>query len=312
MAEEPFFTLFFPRHPLTTEWVSGLLQFLWEHGLDYDHTQNTLISTWEDALSMPIWELNATAPYPLQEVIDKFVQQGFGSLHVNDHKVTFTLFMDPDNRYPPLFDVDMSKRIYGTIDVFIDRAHINYDDMGYIPNNPKVNQIVFSEQVFVTYIHWCKQLCHYLQPTFGIGYYDELDPTIFHDEINTQLAMGKIPNVSPFLSNEKVMYLSPELVNQESVNELIANPNVLLQKQRNGGIFKITYPDTYEHHTVERIYLQLDMAVSEHRYQDAARLYLRAWQVAEVNHLRFWQGRINHFAEVIHNAIPDVSLPTLS
>jgi hypothetical protein len=128
-------------------------------------------------------------------------------------------------------------------------------------------------------------------------------PRFFQEEY------GEYGTYLRFGNDERLMYLAPELVSSESLETWLSQPDVLLQRQPNGGMLKITHPNNHEEHIVERLHLEIEQAIREHQYQEAVGLYYRAWQVTETNRFSYLQATLSTLANVIRQHVPDVNLP---
>jgi hypothetical protein len=291
--------LYVARRPLTTEWLVTLLRHLWEHGVCFSAFTPD-VARWEGQLQA-LYPAIGRPPLTLEQEIAGIVARGAGNVQMWDKDVSITLALDP-NLIADAWAMEeaeveaLSRRVYGTVGLFVDNAYLHYDDIvprgpSSSPASPASGHLVTPyQQVFIAFAHWFEVLAQHAQAEFGFGYdpgEDLTDEDAFVEEsddaIDAALARRRVPDVRSWLARERVTYVSPTLVTPELLTTWISAQRRWVKQAPGGGCVSIAQLHLYERGE-GHAQLQLgDLAFSERRIREAQAHYQRALTIFETN-----------------------------
>ena len=313
------FLLYFPRRPLTAEWVTDILHALWDHGVQMTNDSYSEVTQWDDVLTAPRdGSVGPQTSSPsLQEIIHSEVEQGYASFGLGDFNAILEVTFDPNLVGE---GGDVAQRQFGMILVSISKDFGRDEEPPSGQTTTPFFQIPMYEQIYSTYTHWFSQLCDIVQPTYGVGYYRKRNSDVLvgdvediYPYIDTELQAGRIPDTSRFLREEKVLYAAPQLVTQQQLEIWRHRPNMWVQQLPDGAVSLRQRADTYEQRTIEHYYFAAESSLEERDLPRAMRCYERARQLTVANRantalFEYWQWQLTLLAPSLRQLLPGATI----
>lgn len=251
--DDVLFTFFVPRRPIDGTWLRDLLQRLWARGLQL-RALTSEAATWDGQLrstQQVVEGVTANSPLPtLEEELEVVGDKEMGWMELWDHQVYSDLEVDPNLVYAATREDDphaLDSRAYGTVKLQIDGRYLSRQVQlpATLEAFPTAFLLPQYHVVTLAMTHWAQVLCAELAPVYAVGSVvgrTTRDDDVWLSEADTAidraLQQGQLPDLSPWLTEEIMVYASPTLMSQERLGAWLATPERAVQRlPQTGGYF---------------------------------------------------------------------------